>query len=130
MKIRLICAIAFTVLLQGSAFAQEAVSTQRNETPSPCPNFPMPVIKPEVDENKLPIVKPDSTVDYKLIIVDPCASAIEQKSNSLFPVVPQPKNNGSLQLSVTPLKRNENNFTITPKENVTQSPVFTPKQPK
>lgn len=90
----------------------------------------MPVIEVFVDENKLPIVKPDSTVDYKLIIIDPCVSAIEQKSNSLFPVVSQPKNNGSLQLSIVPPNRNGNNPAITPKGNVMQNSVITPKQPK
>ena len=130
MKIHLIYAIAFTILLQGAASAQEVISGQPSENNLPCPNFPMPIIKPDVDENKLPIVKPDSTIDYKLIIIDPCASATEQKSNPLFLVAPQPKNNGSLQLPVTPLNRNENNFTITPKRNVAQNPIFTPSQPK
>ena len=127
MKIHLIYAVAFTFLLQGAAFAQETIISQPTEGNSPCPNFPMPVIEPFVDENKLPIVKPDSKIDFKLIIVNPCVSKIEQLPNSLFQVVP--KNNGGLQSPATEFKFNGNSFTVTPKDNVTQNPLLVPKQP-
>lgn len=127
MKIRLIYAVAFTFLLQGAAFAQEIVVSQPTQNNFPCPNFPMPVIEPFVDENKLPIVKPDSKIDYKLIIVNPCVSKTEQSLNPLFTVVP--KNNDNLQSPATEFKFNGSGFTFTPKDNVTQNPFLVPKQP-
>ena len=127
MKICLIFAIAFTFLLQGATFAQETVVSQPTQNNSPCPNFPMPVIKPFVDENKLPIVKPDSKIDFKLIIVNPCVSKTEQSPNPLFPVVP--KNNSNLQSPATEFRFNGSNFTFPPKNNVTQNPLLVPKQP-
>ena len=131
MKIRLIYTIAFTFLLQGAAFAQETVVSQPMQDNSPCPNFPMPVIEVFVDENKLPIVKPDSKIDYKLIIVNPCISKTEQSLNPLFPVFPVvPKNNGGLQSPATEFKFNGAGFTFTPRDNVTQNPVLVPKQPQ
>ncbi|MDQ3748817.1 MAG: hypothetical protein M3367_07375 [Acidobacteriota bacterium] len=129
MKIRLIYAIAFVLLLQGAAFAQETIVGQPPENNLACPNFPMPIIKPDVDENKLPIVKPDSSIDFKLIIVNPCVSKTEQSSNSLFPVAPQPKNNGDFQSPVTLLNLNGGDSTLT-KSVVVQNPIFMPKQPK
>jgi hypothetical protein len=127
MKIYLTYAIAFAFLLQGAAFAQETVVSQPTEDNSPCPNFPMPVIEPFVDENKLPIVKPDSKIDFKLIIVNPCVSKTEQSPNSLFLVVP--KNNGGSQSPATEFKFNGSGFTFTPKDNVTQNPFLVLKQP-
>lgn len=130
MKIRLIYAIAFALFLQGASFAQEVIVSQPPENNSLCLNFPMPIIKPYVDENKLPIVKPQSSVDYKLIIINPCATAMGQRSNSLLPVSSQPKNNGNLQLPVTPFNRNESGIVFTTKVDVTKNLVFAPKQPK
>ena len=125
MKICLIYIFAFAFLLQGAAFAQESLVGQPTEDNSPCPNFPMPVIKPFVDENKLPIVKPDSKIDFKLIIVNPCVTKVEQSPNPLFQVVP--KNNGLSP--TTEFKFNENGFIFTLKDNVTQNTFLVPKQP-
>lgn len=104
MKIYLIFALAVIVFSQGkvSAQIQKSVSEKPSESASPCPNFPMPVIKPDVsfDKNNSSVIKIDNQIDYKLIIVNPCLSATEQKSDFLNPAeeikpnfnfTPQPK---------------------------------------
>jgi hypothetical protein len=91
MKFRLTQTIAFVILLQVTLFAQETKVNEPTQSKSLCLNFPTPVIKPEVDENKPPIVKPDSIIDFKLIIISPCVCVTEQPANSLFSVVPKTK---------------------------------------
>ncbi len=80
MKILLIQTITFVILLPAALFAQQQINvSQPAQNNSPCSDFPTPVIKPDVDENKLPIVKPDANIDFKLIIVNPCVSITEQQ---------------------------------------------------
>ncbi len=127
MKFCLIYTIVFVFLLQGAAFAQQTVDSQSNDN-SPCPDYSMPVIKPLIDENKLPIVKPENKIDYKLIIVNPCLSKTEQAQNSTSPI--RPNNVSDWKFPAAKFKLDENVFTFTPSKSATQKLFLFPKQPQ
>lgn len=104
MKIRLIYAMAFVFLLQSAAFAQKAVDLPMAQKDSACSNFSMRIIEQTATKDHLPIVRPNNSVDFKLIIIAPCLPTAQFKSN-------------------------ENDFTLTPKDNRTPNQIVSPKRP-
>ena len=126
MKFCLIYTIIFVLLLQDAAFARQIDYSQSNDN-SPCPSYPMPVIKPLVDEDKLPIIKPESKIDYKLIIVNPCLSKTERLQNPSSSTLPN--NKSDLQYLATKFKLDENVFTFTSSKDAMRNLFLSPKQP-
>lgn len=116
MKIKLICAVAVVILLQSAISAQEKIVGEASKSEYVCQNFPMPVIGsslspefPMLERNSFPTVKPNSGVDYKLIIINPC---LPTPTQSLIPSTESVPNLEKDKLLQTPpeLELNKNNL--------------------
>ncbi|MBC7797108.1 MAG: hypothetical protein H7Z37_09575 [Pyrinomonadaceae bacterium] len=121
MKVKLICAVAVVILLQSAVSAQETVTIETLGSEYSCRNFPMPVVGlplspefPMLGRNSFPTVKPDSGVDYKLIIINPC---LPTPTQSLTPSTKSVPNLEKEKLPQTPPELELNKNKLKPAQN-------------
>jgi hypothetical protein len=92
MKVHLIYIIVLICLFQSAIFAQYVQYNQQTENVSPCSKFRTPMIKPNFDNDRFLAIEPDNKTDFKMIIINPCASiASETLSNSFIIDAPEPE---------------------------------------
>lgn len=85
MKKYLIGAFALICSLQIAGVAQSTTVLQKDT--DPCAKFRMPRLKPNFDGGSYQTIKPNNKIDYKIIIINPCATAA---TLNLFGISPKP----------------------------------------